>query len=280
MARILYYSVLLGKIAAVGCWLIEPWSIIGPLCFFVPDLCLLYHLLAPSSQWLCRVFTWFETDENEVWLTIDDGPDGDDTPRILDLLDQHGARATFFVIGQHVARWPNLIGQILSRGHEIGHHTHTHPLATFWCASRRRLRRELDDALAVLRSRSARPVRFRPPVGIKNIFLATELKTRGMHCVGWTIRSGDCLGREAEEVVADVMKRVKPGAILLLHEGRSVPKHMRVRVVALLLQALTVQGYRCVVPRLDQLRSSPPAKTVAVRRSVTARPADPVSVAD
>src|SRR5690606_28017045 len=134
-----------------------------------------------------------------------------DTPEILDLLDQHGARATFFVIGDRVAQWPYLVSEILRRGHEIGHHTHTHPTGTFWFASRSRVHRELDEALAVLSPAGARPARFRSPVGIKNVFLASALRKRRLYCVGWTIRSGDCLGRSPEDVVVRVMRRVRAG---------------------------------------------------------------------
>jgi peptidoglycan-N-acetylglucosamine deacetylase len=254
MARILLFSEVFGKVAAVICWIFEPWSLMGAVFFVVPDLCVLYHILVPGSQGVCRTFTYFETSAREVWLTIDDGPDRDDTPQILDLLERHEARATFFVVGERVARWPGLIKEIIQRGHKIGHHTHSHPVGTFWCASRTRLRRELDDAIRVLFSAGVRPDCFRPPVGIKHILLAPELKSRGLHCVGWTIRSGDCLGRDAEDVVENVMRQVRPGAILLLHEGPSVPQQMRVTTISLLLESLTAQGYRCVVPGPHQLR--------------------------
>jgi peptidoglycan/xylan/chitin deacetylase (PgdA/CDA1 family) len=280
MARMLFFSELFGKVAAVIWWTWQPWSPVGALLFFVPDIFVLYHLFVPSGQWLCQVFTHFEAADDEVWLTIDDGPDREDTPRILDLLDQHRARATFFVVGERVARWPHLITEILRRGHEIGHHTQTHPAGTFWCASRSRVRSEIDDALAVLRALDTKPVRFRPPVGIKNIFLAAALKKRAMSCVGWTIRSGDCLGLRAEDVVEKVMRQVRPGSILLLHEGNSVPRHMRVKAISLLLESLTAQGYRCVVPRLDQLRPQNGRENRAVLNRVSAPEASPVSVAD
>lgn len=276
MARVLLFSEILGKIAGVTWWCWKPWSPVGALFFFVPDIFVLYQLFVPSGQWLGRVVTSFETDQPQVWLTIDDGPDTDDTPRILESLDRHAAQATFFVVGERVARWPRLIGEIVRRGHEVAHHTHTHPAATFWCASPKRLQRELDDGLSVLRSAGARPRRFRPPVGIKNVFLASALKKRELQCVGWTIRSGDCLGRRAEDVVENVMRQVRPGAILLLHEGRSVPASLRVKTIALLLDSLAAQGYRCVIPRADQLcpPSTPSRSTVlSSSRSRAVRPA-------
>lgn len=254
MARILFFGEVFGKLAALGWWFFEPWSPAGWVLFCAADGFVLYHLFVPSGQWLCRVVTSFETDEKEVWLTVDDGPDAGDTPQILDLLERHGARATFFVVGERVARWPHLVDEIVRRGHEIAHHTQSHPVASFWCASRARLESELDDTIAVLRTQSVRPVLFRAPVGIKNFFLSTALKKRGMHCVGWTIRSGDCLGRRAEDVVETVMRKIRPGAIILLHEGVSVRPDLRVRTISLLLDALSAQGYRCVVPGLELMR--------------------------
>lgn len=280
MARVLFFSEILGKIAGVVWWIWRPWTPVGALFFFGPDVFVLYHLFVPSGQWFARVVTSFRTDQRHVWLTIDDGPDAEDTPRILELLERHRAYATFFVVGERVARWPRLIGEIARRGHEIAHHTHTHPAGTFWCASPRRLRRELDDGLAVLRSAGARPHRFRPPVGIKNVFLAAALKKRDLLCVGWTIRSGDCLGRRAEDVVENVMRQVRPGAILLLHEGRSVPANLRVKTIALLLESLAAQGYRCVIPEAEQLCPPAAVERHAISNSSRSRIIRPAGVAE
>ena len=245
---------LLGKIVALALWFSTDRVALGLLFFFVPDLPVLYHLLVPSAQGLGRVFTRFDTDRRELWLTIDDGPDPDDTPRILDLLDQHRARATFFVIGARAARNPGLIAEILRRGHEIGNHTYTHPVGTFWCATAARLGAELDRATAALAASGVRPRWFRAPAGIKHLQLDHALKSRGLQCVGWTVRSGDCVGRRPEKVAARVMRQLQPGAIVLVHEGASVRPAMRVRAIALLLEACTARNFRCVLPTLAQLR--------------------------
>lgn len=245
---------LVGKLVALGLWMLADRPGLAALCFFGPDLPVLYHLFVPSAQGVTRVFTRFETDEPECWLTIDDGPDADDTPRILDLLDRHGARATFFVIGERAARNPELVAEILRRGHEIGHHTHTHPVGTFWCATPSRLDAELDRATAALAISGARPRWFRAPAGIKALWLKRALAARGLHCVGWTVRSGDCLGHEPEKVAASVMRRLRPGAIVLVHEGDSVRPAMRVRAIALLLEACQARNFRCVLPTPAQLR--------------------------
>jgi peptidoglycan/xylan/chitin deacetylase (PgdA/CDA1 family) len=238
--------------AALWCSAAPAWVCLG--LFFVPDFFLLYQLIVPSSQQLCPVFTRFETSRREIWLTIDDGPDPDDTPRILDLLDRHQARATFFVIGERAARHPHLVADILRRGHEVGHHTHTHPAFTFWCAGPGRTRAELDDGLFALRAAGAQPRWFRAPVGIKNFFLNTALNARGLRCVGWSMRSLDSVSADPAKVVARVMARVSPGSIVLMHEGPKLAPAVRMHALEGLLSALTARGLACVLPDPGQLR--------------------------
>jgi peptidoglycan/xylan/chitin deacetylase (PgdA/CDA1 family) len=219
--------------------------------WFLPDALLAYHLFAPHAQGLVRLQRRFATTRREVWLTIDDGPDPDDTPRILELLVAHRAHATFFVIGESAARHPDLIREITAAGHEVAHHTHTHPLAGFWCASPARVERELDAGLAALRLAGVRPTRFRPSAGIKNLWLAPALRARGLAGVGWSARGLERRSTEAETVATRVLHRVAPGAILLLHEGPLVPAAIRVTAIQRVLERLREQGYRCVVPALE-----------------------------
>lgn len=228
--------------------------VIGAVIFFGTDLWILYNLFVPTAQGLCPSFFRFETDRPEIWLTLDDGPDPDDTPRILDLLDQHQARATFFLIGERAAANPDLVREIIRRGHEVGHHTQTHPAGTLWCAGQARLDRELDDTLRVLAPLAPPPRWFRAPVGIKSFLLPRALQRRGLHCVDWTLRSGDWLSRRPETVQANVLRRLRPGIIVLMHEGPSVPAALRVTAIGLVLEALTTRGYRCVIPSANQLR--------------------------
>lgn len=245
---------LAGKLVGVALWWLAGLPLTGALFFFGPDPFVLYALFAPSAQALCRTYTHFATLRNEVWLTIDDGPDDHDTPRILDLLDRHGARATFFVIGERAARQPGLVAEILRRGHEIAHHSHTHPIKNFWCASWSRVARELDLGLDALRHAGAQPRWFRAPVGIKNPWLAQALDLRGLSHVGWRLRSGDCSERSPERIVASVMSRMRRGDIVLMHEGPSVAPEVRVRAIALFLEACAAREFRCVLPAATQLR--------------------------
>lgn len=254
MPRTLLILFAVTKIAAVIMWVAGYERLAAVVLFFALDGWLGYHLFVPSAQGICRSVSRFETTRPEIWLTIDDGPDPHDTPRILDLLDRHGARVTFFVIGQLAEKYPELIAEILRRGHQVAHHTHTHPARTFWCASARRVRAELDRALTALAHAGARPRWFRCPVGIKNLFLAAELEKRGLRCAGWSVRSYDTSSRDPALVVARVMAEVHPGAIVLVHEGERLHETVRVRAVEILLDALAARNFSCVVPDETQMR--------------------------
>ncbi len=242
---------LAGKIAAVYVGLAAPLTALT--LWFGPDALLGYHLFVPQAQGLVRVPGRFATTRREVWLTIDDGPDPEDTPRILELLAAHRAQATFFVIGENAAAHPGLVRAIVAAGHEVAHHTHTHPLATFWCALPRRVKRELDDGLAALRMAGVKPQRFRPPASVKNLWLGPALAARNLVWIGWSARGLERSFGDPEAVAARVLRRLAPGAILLLHEGPRVPAPIRVQAIRRVLERLQEQGYRCVVPAPAQL---------------------------
>jgi peptidoglycan/xylan/chitin deacetylase (PgdA/CDA1 family) len=226
---------------------------------FVSHLLLLYATLVPNCQWWGPVIRSFETAEAEVWLTIDDGPSPAHTPKILDLLDQFQARATFFVIGRRAEKYPHLITEILSRGHEIANHTYTHPSGMFWAAGPGKTFSEIDGCMEMLRSAPDRPARFfRAPAGLKNLFLHPELDRRGLLLIGWSVRGLDTVKRDPAAVANKILREIRPGAIVLLHEGHRVAKdpEFHPRCLELTLEGLAALGYRCVLPRLDQLRAA------------------------
>ncbi len=254
---LLLVTALAGKVAAVLISSSSPATAL--VLWFGPDALLAYHLFVPRAQGLVRMQRRFKTAHREVWLTIDDGPDPEDTPRILALLAAHDARATFFVIGEIAARHPALLQSIAAAGHEVAHHTHTHPLASFWCASPASVQRELDAGLAALRAGGVRPTRFRPPAGIKSLWLASALRARGLACIGWSARGLERRPGDAEAVAVRATRDLAPGAILLLHEGPRIPAAIRVDAIRRVLERLRALGYRCVVPCADPLKE-PPAR--------------------
>lgn len=231
----------------------------GALVFLAPDPWLFSQFVFPSSQAFGPAATSFATVRREVWLTIDDGPDPSSTPRVLELLEAHGARATFFVIGEQVAKYPDLARLISGRGHTIGNHTHTHPVGDFWCASPRRIGRQIDRCTqALLMAEAPFEHYFRPPVGVRNFFLAPQLAERAMLQVLWSARGLDGSGRDPRAALRRIIPQIAPGGILVSHEGGFRPRE-RVEFVALLLAHLAREGFTCVLPPRESLlaRSRP-----------------------
>lgn len=228
--------------------LLWPWSpLAGIGVLSLSHALILYPTLRPNVQWLGPVITRFATDRKEVWLTIDDGP-ADDTLALLDLLDAHGAKATFFVKGILAEQRPDAIRAIVERGHSIANHSMKHPQATFWCALPGSIAREIDECNRVIG-----PQRwFRAPVGMKNPFVHPALRKRGMRLIGWTARAFDAIRDDADEILARMLPLVEPGAIVVLHQGRA----HSLRVIERVLVGLRERGYACVIPGDEALRNT------------------------
>lgn len=223
-------------------WRYSPWAGVGVLA--LSHALILYPTLRPNVQWLGPVITRFTTSEKEVWLTIDDGP-ADDTVAILDLLDARGVKATFFVKGILAEERPELVREIVERGHSVANHSYSHPSGSFWCLPPARIAAEIDGC-----THAVGQVRwFRAPVGMKNPFVHPALERRGMRLIGWTVRGFDAVRSNPERVVDRLRPGVAPGAILVLHQGREWSARTIDRVVA----EVQAMGYRFVVPEDGRL---------------------------
>ncbi|MFT3869376.1 MAG: polysaccharide deacetylase family protein [Nibricoccus sp.] len=220
--------------------------------FFLPAPWYAWQILRPAARGLGPAITHFRTEQKEVWLTIDDGPHPATTPAMLALLDSHQARATFFLVGRQVQEHPELVSEILRRGHTIGNHTQTHPQNTFWFAGRRKNSIEIDACTAALREVGVTTKYFRPPVGLKNHFLHPELGRRGFDLVLWSARGFDTICSSSEKSLAHIVSRLKPGAIVLVHETPNKLDQQN-EFISKLLARFDHEGYRCVVPSDENL---------------------------
>jgi peptidoglycan/xylan/chitin deacetylase (PgdA/CDA1 family) len=221
--------------------------------FFLPAPWYAWQILRASARGLGPVVTHFKTASREVWLTIDDGPAPESTPAVLDLLDAHRARATFFLVGKNAQLYPELVAEIVRRGHTIGNHTHTHPHNRFWCATARQNATEIDACADALRAAGAGSTRlFRPPVGLKNHALHPELAKRGLDLVLWSARGFDTINSDIEKVLARITASLQPGAILLIHENPANPATQS-ELLTKLLTRLARENYRCVIPHSEAL---------------------------
>lgn len=244
---------LIAPVALVLLWPTAPLAGIGVLA--LSHALLLYPVLRPNVQWLGPVVTRFETSGKEVWLTIDDGP-ADDTPLVLDLFDRHDVRATFFVKGELAETNPAAGHEILRRGHSLANHSHTHPSHSFWCLLPGRIASEIDGCnRAITAIAGTQPRWFRAPVGMKNPAVHPALERRGMRLIGWTARGFDAMRSDPREVLARILPHLRPGAIIVLHQGRD----HSLRVLEHVIVALKERGYSFVIPADDQLRAGPPS---------------------
>lgn len=158
----------------------------------------------------------------EIALTFDDGPDPDVTPRVLDLLDARQAKATFFVVGDRARRYPQLLREIVQRGHAVENHTDMHSMHFAWYGPRR-LTRDIGAAQqAITGACGVAPVFFRAPMGFRTPFLEPVLSRLGLHLASWTRRGFDTVERDTQAVVNRLTNNLAGGDILLLHDGIAV----------------------------------------------------------
>ncbi len=155
----------------------------------------------------------------EIALTFDDGPDPEVTPRVLDLLDAAGARATFFCVGTRAARHAGLVRGIVARGHAVENHTERHSTAFGWYGPSR-LRAEIGAAQRTLAGLTGRmPRYFRAPFGMRSPLLDPALAHLGLRLVSWTRRGYDTTDADATRVLARLAGGLAAGDILVLHDG-------------------------------------------------------------
>ena len=189
-----------------------------------------------------------------VALTFDDGPDPHVTPLVLDLLDRHGARATFFCVGQRAAEQPALMHEICARGHGIGNHTMHHP-RWFALLGIGGQRRELTAAEAVLHQTGPTNGLVRAPLGMCSPLSDWVFYRLGLQHVGWTRRGFDTRSGDATRVLARITHGLREGDIILLHDGNAARdtdgRPVTLAVLEALLPALAVRGLRSVNLNLE-----------------------------
>ncbi len=154
-----------------------------------------------------------------IALTFDDGPDPAVTPQVLDLLDQAGARASFFCIGARARAYPQLVRRIAAAGHAVENHSEHH-LYRFAALPPAGLRREIMAAQAILGSLSGRAPRyFRAPMGLRSPLLQAVLEECGLNLAAWTRRALDGRSGDTAAAMRRLTRGLAPGDVLLMHDG-------------------------------------------------------------
>ena len=196
------------------------------------------------------------TDTNSVALTFDDGPSAG-TAKLLDVLRENNVKATFFLIGKQVEKFPRVAQRIVAEGHEIGNHSFSHKI--FLYCSRRRIELELNMAQEIITNTTkVAPRIVRPPCGVRtrgyfNVTRKLRLKT-----IQWTTAGFDWKKCTAEQIAQTVVEDAGPGAIILLHDGDSSGKSDRkatIDSIPLILAGLNAKNLEIV--SLKKLLSRP-----------------------
>jgi peptidoglycan/xylan/chitin deacetylase (PgdA/CDA1 family) len=180
--------------------------------------------LWPRSHWLGPNWTRLPlaaADRREIALTIDDGPDPVVTPQVLDMLDRYHVRATFFCIGEKAAHYPDLCREIVRRGHTIENHSQHHR-HHFSIMGRAAMMHELQTAQHTLTAITGKPpLFFRAPAGLRNPFLDPVLTKLDLRLASWSARGFDTRVNDAARVTNRLLRNLRAGAILLLHDGNA-----------------------------------------------------------
>jgi peptidoglycan/xylan/chitin deacetylase (PgdA/CDA1 family) len=191
-------------------------------------------LLGPNMTRLSAV----SAARGEVALTIDDGPDPVVTPQVLAILERHGAKASFFCVGDHASQYPELCREMARRGHAVENHTqsHSHYFAAY---GPRRIAMDVDRGQQTLHALTGEVPRFfRPTAGLRNAFLDPVLARRGLRLVTWTRRGFDTRERRPDVVFNRLVRNLRGGDILTLHDRNAARTAAGVPVILEVLPRL------------------------------------------
>lgn len=252
-------------------------SVIAILCILAIVLSITVFMVWASasirSGVYVRAFCREKTDRKVVYLTFDDGPHPPETERVLDVLRERGARATFFLIGSKVSGNEAVLRRMLEEGHALGLHTYSHA-GTFPLLSFDKMLADVNEGKRAVESVAGKKISlFRPPFGVTNPTISKVVRTLGLHTVGWDVRSFDTMFCKSSEhsceqsgysckqseqscmqsghsckqsghdwyvpVVERIMKQVRPGSVILLHDRLDGASEL----LALLLDSLAASGY-------------------------------------
>lgn len=193
-----------------------------------------------------RVLGQLPTTEKVVSLTFDDGPNPDATPAILDALAARNIKATFFILGRHAERWPELVLRIAHEGHQIGNHGYFHRKLHF----KRPFYVRQDIKLgkrAIERAGAPAPAWFRAPHGFRNPWVTTIAQSMGERVAGWSLGVWDTDNPGVKEIVKRTVQGARGGSIILLHDGDGYDpegdRRQTAAAVPFIVDELRVKGF-------------------------------------
>lgn len=190
-----------------------------------------------------------------VALTFDDGPHPVYTRQLIDILHKYRVKATFFMVGAAMRKYPETVREVLAKGHAIGNHTFSHPPNLAACSGRR-MRWEITACRAAILRLTGQKARgtdaiFRPPRGLHNQKVLDIARKEGYQTILWTVCGNNRLAPNPPLIARRVTARIAPGGIILLHDGSFDSRWKDVEATQLIVATLLKKGYRFVtVPQL------------------------------
>jgi peptidoglycan/xylan/chitin deacetylase (PgdA/CDA1 family) len=208
---------------------------------------LVYGSVFIASSFFIPVLCFGHTSEKQIAITFDDGPNEQYTPQILEILKDHQISATFFCIGKRIKDNELLFRRLHEQGHIVGNHSYSHtPFFDFMPSAK--LQEDLQQVdIAVKNVIGLQPKLFRPPYGITTPAMKKAIKNRGYIAIGWNIRSFDTIAKSEEKLLNKLVRLLKPGSVVLLHDTQKIT----LSVLPRFIQAARNEGYEFV--RLDKL---------------------------
>lgn len=189
--------------------------------FIVPGLWFLvvgFGSAFPCFNFYFKSICSLNTNKKQLVLSFDDGP-GSSTTQILEILDKYSVKAYFFIVGVKAEKNPELVKTIIQKGHKIGNHSYSH--SWFWAFySSKKILHEIKNTNQIISALTGQPVKFfRPPFGVTNHNIGKAIKAEGQRSIGWSIRGLDGVKAASETIANRIIKSLKPGAIILLHDS-------------------------------------------------------------
>ena len=198
-----------------------------------------------------RVVWSVDTDEKVAALTFDDGPNEIYTPKLLDILAHKKVKATFFLLGKHVEKYPEIVKRIHSEGHEIGNHSFNHSFLPLY--TKRYIKRQIESTSSLIeKTVGLRPSYFRPPMGLFSPFELDAVSESGMTAVVGEVYPRDPYKPGTDKIVERVLSRIEPGSIIILHDSGTFGKIDRSQTIAavpIIIDRLRDRGYRFLTVR-------------------------------
>ena len=177
-----------------------------------------FHTMWPTSQMYGSTFLGLARGSRQLALTYDDGPNDPYTWRLLELLDRHQVRATFFLIGRFVAQKPEIARAVAAAGHAIGNHTWNHSNLIFSPAAE--VHRQLQRTQkAIFDATGVEPKLFRPPFGGRRPVTLRIARALGLEPVMWNVSCYDWKPITADEIAGHAARQIRGGDVILLHDG-------------------------------------------------------------